>query len=354
MLLWAISLTALGGYGEVVLGDDGDAYPSWAERDVHMWTNIVRVDPEVFFGRESSWDTPCDIDEFQASETTPKLPLYYDFDLNDAGRFHSIDMYDNEWFDHASSDGTSFPDRMARFYDESGMLGENIAAGYSDGEAVILQGWMCSAGHRANIMNADYNELGVGVKGLYFTQDFAFGTAETTAPIAMGLHSPEYPTGTVEFLVDFQGDAPDSISVVVNGRDTPVELLFGTSSNGVFQTQMTTAGEIDCHQYYFQWERGYESGTFPEEGSYLFGTDCRSSTMWIDSQVPIGGSAEAGAGMTDEDIQEEAQWQLDKSDVDVVGCSCATRPPTAGSPRFAALIGMWLFIGGLMIRRRRG
>ena len=353
MLLWAISLTALGGYGSIVIADDGDAYPSWQERDVHMWTNIVRVDPEAFFGRDSIWETPCDIDEFQTSETTPKSPLYYDFDLNDAGRFHSVDMYDNEWFDHSSSDGTSFPDRMARFYDESGMLGENIAAGYADGEAVMLQGWMCSAGHRANIMNADYNELGVGVKGLYFTQDFALGTPETSGPIAMGLHSPEYPTGSVEFLVDFQGDAPDALAVVVNGRDTPVELLFGTESQGVFQTQLTMMEEVDCHQYYFHWERGYESGTFPEAGSYLFGTDCVSDTMWIDSQVPIGGSADAGDGMTEADIQEEAQDQLNKSDVDVVGCSCASGPGSS-PPQRAAHIGMLLFIGGLIVRRRRG
>lgn len=353
MLLWAISLSAFASYGEIVIADDGEAYPSWLERDVHMWTNMVRVAPETFYGPDSIWETPCGIEEFEAEETSPKNPLYYDFDLNDAGRFHSADMYDNEWFDHASSDGTSFPDRMARFYDESGMLGENIAAGYPDGEAALLQGWMCSAGHRSNIMSAGYNELGVGVKGLYFTQDFASGTTETTEPIAMGLHSPEYPLGPVEFLVDFQGAAPDEFSVVVDGRATPVTVLFGSPSRGVYQTEMTLLSEVDCHQYYFFWERDYQSGTFPEEGSYLFGTDCSSDTMWIDSQLPIGGSGGSDAGMTEEEIREEAQEQLSKADVDIVGCSCSAQP--ASTPdRLAAQLGMWALLGGLMYRRRKG
>ncbi len=352
MLLWLISLSAIAGYGEIVIAEDGEAYPSWLERDVHMWTNMVRVDPDAFFGPDSSWTTPCGIEDFTASESTPKNPLYYDFDLNDAGRYHSVDMYDNDWFDHASSDGTSFPERMGRFYDESGMIGENIALGYPDGEAAVLQGWMCSAGHRANIMNADYNELGVGVKGLYFTQDFALGTTETTGPIAMGLQSPELPLGPVEFLVDFQGAAPDEFVVVVDGRDTPVHVLFGSPSRGVYQTEMTLIGDVDCHQYYFHWERGYESWTFPEEGSYLFGTDCSSDTMWIDSQLPIGYSTGA-TGPSEEEIVDEAQEQLSKADVDVVGCSCSTSSTPVGN-RLASLTGILLLLGGLISRRRKG
>jgi hypothetical protein len=356
MLLWLISMSAFADYGEIIIADDGEAYPSWLERDVHMWTNMMRVDPVAFFGPESEWTLPCDLDDFETDEKTPKNPLYYDFDLNDAGRFHSIDMYDNDWFDHASSDGTSFGDRMGRFYDESGMIGENIAMGYPDGQAALLQGWMCSAGHRANIMLDSYNELGVGVEGLYFTQDFAAGDTETSAPVAMGLHSPEYPLGAVEFLVDFQGAEPTSFNVVVDGRATPVELLYGSASRGVYQTDMTLISESDCHQYYFSWEQSMQSGTFPEAGSYLFGTDCSSDTMWIDTQLPIGGSGSSG-GATEAEIRDEAQEQLSKSDVDVVGCSCSSGGNAlAGRAlnRAGTTVGMLALIGGLFSRRRKG
>jgi uncharacterized protein YkwD len=56
--------------------------------------------------------------------------------------------------------------------------GENIAAGYSTPEAVVA-GWMASSGHRANILNSGYHDLGVGFVqkagsryGTYWVQDF--------------------------------------------------------------------------------------------------------------------------------------------------------------------------------------
>ena len=213
MLLWLLPLSAVAGYGDVT----ADGYPSWGERDVHMWTNAVRVDPHAFFGDESTVARPCDIDNFVGDEDIPKAPLYYESDLNESGRFHSQDMYDNDFFDHNSYDGTSFAERVARFYLESGFVGENIALGYPDAEAAVLDGWMCSAGHRANIMNGDYNELGVGVVTLYYTQNFGAGQLDTESPIAMGSHLPQIPLGQVEFMADFQGFEPDSFDVIVDG-----------------------------------------------------------------------------------------------------------------------------------------
>ena len=74
MLLWLFSIPALAGYGDV----SAEGYPSWVERDVHLWTNIVRLDPEAFFGPESMVARACDIDDFVGDEGTPKAPLFYD------------------------------------------------------------------------------------------------------------------------------------------------------------------------------------------------------------------------------------------------------------------------------------
>ena len=51
--------------------------------------------------------------------------------------------------------------------------GENIAKGYRTAEAVVTA-WMNSEGHRANILNANYTEIGVGYEadGNYWTQWF--------------------------------------------------------------------------------------------------------------------------------------------------------------------------------------
>lgn len=42
------------------------------------------------------------------------------------------------------------------------MTGENIAQGYASGRAVVNQGWMPSAGHRANILRRQYRLMGIG------------------------------------------------------------------------------------------------------------------------------------------------------------------------------------------------
>ena len=345
MLLWLFSIPAMAGYGDV----NTAGYPSWAERDVHLWTNIMRVDPDAFFGPEALVLRACDIDDFVGDEVIPKAPLFYDFDLNDAGRFHSQDMYENNHFDHDSSDGTSFGDRIARFYTESGYVGENIAQGYPTAESVLLDGWMCSPGHRANIMNGDYNELGVGVVTNYYTQNFAAGSIQTSSPIAMGNHTPEIPTGPVEFLVDFQGFEPNEMVVIVDGRPVQMFLTYGVAHQGLYTAEMTALGDTDCHEYYFRWKKENQRGTFPEDGSYMFGTECYVDTMWRDGQAVA--SDEKTTPPPEEDaasLQTRAQDELDGADVDVVGCGCTHNAGT--TPRVWTLA---LLLLGLTIRRQR-
>ncbi|WP_329123456.1 CAP domain-containing protein [Streptomyces sp. NBC_01465] len=88
----------------------------------------------------------------------------------------SEDMAARNFFDHTDPDGKSPWDR-ADAAGVSGLGGENIARGQADAEAV-MDAWMNSPGHRANILNCDYKTLGVGVHfgsgGPWWTQDFGF------------------------------------------------------------------------------------------------------------------------------------------------------------------------------------
>jgi uncharacterized protein YkwD len=43
-------------------------------------------------------------------------------------------------------------------------VGENVAYGYSTGRSVVNDGWMNSAGHRANILNSGYRVMGIGAR----------------------------------------------------------------------------------------------------------------------------------------------------------------------------------------------
>ncbi|MEU5883631.1 CAP domain-containing protein [Spirillospora sp. NPDC047279] len=96
--------------------------------------------------------------------------------LTTAAREHSADMAANDYFDHTSRAGETPWERMEDAgYPSPGA--ENIAKGYLTAEAVV-EGWMKSPGHRANILNCRLRAIGVGMVegsgGPWWTQDFGW------------------------------------------------------------------------------------------------------------------------------------------------------------------------------------
>lgn len=98
-------------------------------------------------------------------------PVVAESQLRCAARLHSQDMAVRGFFDHTNLDGLSPWDRVDLTSYTGNASGENIAQGYPDPTAV-MEGWMSSDGHCANIMNAGNTELGVGYygEGNYWTQ----------------------------------------------------------------------------------------------------------------------------------------------------------------------------------------
>ncbi|WP_416973196.1 CAP domain-containing protein [Streptomyces sp. 4F14] len=88
----------------------------------------------------------------------------------------SEDMAARGFFDHTDPDGKSPWDR-ASAAGISDLAGENIARGQADA-ASVMEAWMNSPGHKANILNCDFKTLGVGVHfgsgGPWWTQDFGY------------------------------------------------------------------------------------------------------------------------------------------------------------------------------------
>ncbi|MET9652495.1 CAP domain-containing protein [Streptomyces sp. NPDC006460] len=88
----------------------------------------------------------------------------------------SQDMAARGFFDHTDPDGAS-PWVRAQKAGIASMGGENIARGQVDA-AAVMQSWMASDGHRANILNCDFKTIGVGVHfadgGPWWTQDFGY------------------------------------------------------------------------------------------------------------------------------------------------------------------------------------
>lgn len=97
----------------------------------------------------------------QARRDNGLLPLQADSQLNRLARKKAEDMAKNNYFSHTSPTYGSAFDMMQAAGIVYRTAGENIAKGQKTAETV-MQGWMNSQGHRANILNRNYSRVGVG------------------------------------------------------------------------------------------------------------------------------------------------------------------------------------------------
>lgn len=104
-------------------------------------------------------------------------PLEWDNALANVARAHSNDMANRGFFAHNNPDGETPFDRINAAGINYRSAGENIAAGQKSPQEVV-NAWMNSEGHRANILNSSYTKLGVGFVTTnngyktYWTQNF--------------------------------------------------------------------------------------------------------------------------------------------------------------------------------------
>jgi uncharacterized protein YkwD len=97
--------------------------------------------------------------------------LSWDDQTREVAYGHSKDMSDSDDFSHTSKKFGSLSDRLKAAQVAYESAGENIAANYTDGPAVV-EGWLNSKGHRESLLNEDFTHLGVGVYQKYYTQNF--------------------------------------------------------------------------------------------------------------------------------------------------------------------------------------
>ena len=90
----------------------------------------------------------------------PAPGLAWHLALTQAADSHSRDMVANNFFSHTGANGSSAGQRITAAGYNWSTYGENIAAGQATINAVV-DGWMASDGHCANIMNASFADIGV-------------------------------------------------------------------------------------------------------------------------------------------------------------------------------------------------
>lgn len=328
--MWVLLIvSAFAGYGDAV-----DGHPNRAEREVHLWTNGVRIAPRAYaedygYGGGSCYDDA----KFTAAQKKPHVPLAWHDGLADIARQHSEDMKRTDAKDgggqgsslsHNSSDGTTFEARVGPYY-PGNAIGENVAFGFSSAFAVVM-GWMCSDGHRENIVRDNYVELGVGQADVFWTQDFG-GRSYTTRTLNMGTHLEESPSSTVTLAVDAWNPV-EPVVAVLDGEAHDMEVSRGGDNGGVYEIELPV--DSGCHVYWFA--SGDER--FPEDGAYGFG-DCT-----FDDETAGWLSADSVNGLLpNADLDGDGK-------PDGAGCGgngCAQAPGSLG----------WIGLLGLLAARRR-
>lgn len=139
--------------------------------------------------------------------------LSQDARLTISARGHAADMAANNYFDHTGLDGRSPFDRITDAGYVWNSAGENIAAGYAT-PTEVMNGWMNSPGHRANILNSTFCDIGVGYAFevssdyyYYWVQNFGRKLGVSVCPTASDIPQIPtssdffYPIGTYELLL---------------------------------------------------------------------------------------------------------------------------------------------------------
>jgi uncharacterized protein YkwD len=106
-------------------------------------------------------------------------PLTLNAKLGRAALLHSQDMATHSFMAHEGDDGSTPEQRVTRVGYQWAAVGENVAAGAGTAEEVMAD-WLASPGHCANIMGAQYRELGIAFAvnshdnyGVYWTMSLA-------------------------------------------------------------------------------------------------------------------------------------------------------------------------------------
>jgi hypothetical protein len=222
--------------------------PTVYEQYMLEMVNRARLNPAGearFFGidlNEGPPETPL--------TAAPKQPLAFNPHLLDSARQHSQWMLDRDVFSHVEDDGSTPQDRMQKagyIFSGAWANGENIAytgvTGTLDLGAAILQNHqnlfvdagVGGRGHRVNLLDADFREIGIGVEeGVFSSQGTAFNTAMITQDFgATGTDPAAFLVGVV--YRDLDG----------NGFYSPGEGLVGvrvTPSQGTYYAVTSASG----------------------------------------------------------------------------------------------------------------
>lgn len=123
-----------------------------------MFVQQFRRDFLVEMNRTRAEARACGMRMYRAAR-----PVAYNEKLNSASQLYAQDMAARGFFSHTSPEGQGVRERLKNVQYRSCTWAENIAWGKADARRVVEM-WVNSPGHCANLMNANFDEIGFGVK----------------------------------------------------------------------------------------------------------------------------------------------------------------------------------------------
>lgn len=143
------------------------------------------------------------------------LPLIENETLNKAALAKANDMFKNQYFEHVSPSGVDPGELVQSFGYDYITTGENLILGNFKSEEELVQAWMDSPGHRANILNNRYTEIGVAIiKGDYKGSTVWIGVQEFGLPMS----ACNQPSAELKSKISYDENQLDGLSSDINKK----------------------------------------------------------------------------------------------------------------------------------------
>ena len=179
--------------------------------------NIGRAENDAVFLKSKT------IEETNLQRKTNGLPeLSENSKLGEAAGAKANDMFLHQYFEHTSPSGLTSGQLVQSSGYEYIVAGENLILGNFSSEKEIVEDWMQSPGHRANILNNRYTEIGAAVvKGTYGGRTVWIAVQEFGLPLSI---CPQ-PSAEIKASVEFYKIQMDSMSAEIDAKRKEINNL---------------------------------------------------------------------------------------------------------------------------------
>lgn len=148
------------------------------------------------------------------------LPLFENANLSLVAKAKAEDMFQKQYFEHVSPSGVSPGDLVKSYGYDYIVSGENLILGNFKDEAEVVQDWMASPGHRANILNNRFTEIGVAIiKGTYKEQTVWIGVQEFGLPLSACLQ----PSIALKNQIDTNKNNLDQLLLQIDAKKEEID-----------------------------------------------------------------------------------------------------------------------------------